>query len=216
MIPADHWMTIDNQTGYIISSSCPPGYCCTNDNCDYLYDKDSLCIEGRDHGSKLCGRCIDGYSEAINGSPCTLCDRYHFEYLLLPTAFAMIISLVLILTNTEMVQKKDKESEQPKELPNKCCQVVTSKHYRLMMKIMIFKCMVYYEQGIAQLFLSNPTKISIMAFASMFDLSVVSNTGEPDTLWCLYPGMNAKQLILLDRFICADYDHIFYWIGLCH
>ena len=180
LIPADHWMTMNNHTGAIITSACPPGYCCNTDFCDYLNDKDTLCAEGKNYESKLCGRCKVGYSEAINGS------------------FALIMALLLIVINLEKISKTYKK---PKEMSNKCWSIFTSDYYRMMMKIMVFKCLMYYEQAIAQLYLSNPTRISVMAFASMFDLSIVSNTGNPNNLWCLYDGMNAKQLILLDLFV---------------
>jgi len=74
--------------------------------------------------------------------------------------------------------------------------VLTHDYYILMMKIMIFKCTVYYQQAIAQILLSNPAQISIRSFVFIFLLSVITTIANNDKLWCLYQGMNDEEKIL--------------------
>ena len=78
---------------------------------------------------------------------------------------------------------------------------IVSDHYQLMMKIMIFNCMTYYEKGISQSLFSSPVSVFIRKLSSVFDLSVVSITGIDDNPWCFIDGMNAEHEIWLN--ICA-------------
>ena len=61
---------IENEYYTIISSLCPFYQCCQNENgCDYIYNKLSLCADGR-YKSRLCSKCKDGYSESMNTTHC--------------------------------------------------------------------------------------------------------------------------------------------------
>ena len=120
----------------------------------YIKDKQSLCAEGREYTSILCSKCIDSYSESLYSSKCVDCNGtgINFLYLVLPTIFGLFISVVLILINIEKMKKQKDKSRQ--EMPSKIMQVLRSNYYQLMIKIMIFKCILYYQQGISQLLLS--------------------------------------------------------------
>ena len=60
-----YWVGFENNN--IISSICPSGYCCSNnDKCNYIDNKNELCALNGNYKSILCGKCIDGYSESMN------------------------------------------------------------------------------------------------------------------------------------------------------
>ena len=86
-IEQDYWIgIIENEYYTMISSLCPLYQCCQNENgCDYIYDKSSLCANGRDYKTILCSKCKDGYSESMNTTQCIKCDRFiYLEYLFYP------------------------------------------------------------------------------------------------------------------------------------
>ena len=88
----------------IISSLCPLYQCCQNKNgCDYIYNKSSLCANGRDYQSKLCSLCKDGYSESMNTTQCIKCDRFiYFEFLIYPIIIALFWIGLIILTTSDL------------------------------------------------------------------------------------------------------------------
>ena len=70
-----------------------------------------------------------------------------------------------------------------------------------MINIMTFKCCLYYQQAIAQVFISNPMTVTMRSFASIFDLSLEVNSGIDDDPFCFIDGLTAKGKILLDLFV---------------
>ena len=74
----------------IISSICPPGYCCNDKNgCDYYsnyinYQNNkfsSLCAKGRDLSTALCSKCINGKYELIGTNECGKCNETNYIYI---------------------------------------------------------------------------------------------------------------------------------------
>ena len=150
IISYNYWVKV-NDNGAIISSNCPPQTCCPEANGCIYTESDELCAKGRDQTSSLCGKCIDGYSESLNGQKCVDCkEKSYYVYLLLPLGFALLTSVFLTAINTESTRKK----KTGKEFSNKISISLGSDHYRLMISIMMFKCILYYQQAIAQTLLS--------------------------------------------------------------
>merc|ERR1711933_367643 len=72
----------------------------------------------------------------------------------------------------------------------------------LMIKIMIFKNVLYYQQGVTQILSANAFKILLYPLASIFNLSIMANTAtNVEDLWCFINGLNAKEKILIDLFV---------------
>ena len=96
----DYWMGFDGNS--IISASCPSGFCCQMDECDYIEDVDSLCALHRDPESFLCGKCEDGYSESMNSKNCTDCKyQIHWWYFSIPATLAFCVTMYLLYSNRE-------------------------------------------------------------------------------------------------------------------
>ena len=203
LVETNFWMGFDddhNDGLRIISSTCPNHQCCQNriHGCDYIHDKQSLCADGRDYESVLCSKCLNGFSESLYSRKCVKCQYQEMNliYLLLPTIFAFSLSLMLIAINTERLIKKDKKRQ---EEPNKLLLVLKSDNYQLMIKIMIFKCCLYYQQAISQLLYANSFNIALQPLSSLFDLSIISNSINGSDS-CFIDGLTAKQKILFDLY----------------
>eukprot|EP01083_Nonionella_stella_P046425 124337_1 len=199
----NYWMDITDDHE-IVSASCPVDYCCENtDMCDYIHgDEELLCALNRDRTSPLCGKCKEGYSESMNSTKCVRCkSSFYFGYVLLPFLLSIVFALVLMATNTDKINKDAPKKEQPSRLK----QVLQSEYCKMMLKIMFFKCTVYYEQGITQILAANGTTIGFHSFAALFHLSVFtnSNVDNEDNLWCFVDGLDAKGKILIDLLVPA-------------
>ena len=73
-----------------------------------------------------------------------------------------------------------------------------------MLRTMILKNVLYYEQAVAQILTTSSYKVLFRGFATKFDLSittVVSGGDDDKLLWCFVDGLNAKWKILLDLLI---------------
>eukprot|EP01084_Bolivina_argentea_P157515 274480_1 len=152
----NYWMDINDDA--IISSICPSQYCVTKYKCSYSKEKEYLCALNRDYKSKLCGKCKNKYSESVNSTKCVKCkDGHNLQYLLFPITLSLVLSVILIITNAKKLKKK-KKSATRNEIP-KICQVLQSEYFKSMVIIMIFKNIMYYEQGISQILLSAPMPI---------------------------------------------------------
>ena len=98
-------MSIDGDGG-IAASDCPNRYCCQfADGCDFVADSESLCALHRDPTAPLCGKCEEGFSELLGTVNCGLCDRDHWEYLVLPVVIAVAFSIYLLCFDKSAVAK---------------------------------------------------------------------------------------------------------------
>eukprot|EP01084_Bolivina_argentea_P152182 265507_1 len=218
MITKDYWMKFEGDT--MVSAGCPSGLCCQKSSgCDYLSnDKSILCAANRDHESMLCGKCMDGYSESMNSSQCVKCDKqFYILYLLYPIGISILFFIFITATNTDPVHFKPNLKKSRKELTIK--EMMSDKYMRLMMKIMISKNILYYLQGIAQLLSTGTTTILFASFATIFNLSIISNSGSNDSEpWCFINGLTAWQKILMDLLVpifVTLWILLLYSISLC-
>eukprot|EP01084_Bolivina_argentea_P318225 551835_1 len=112
-----------NAGTHIISSRCPYGYCCTEQNgCNYLRNhynnnKSTLCSKHRDPDVFLCGACMPLYSESMSSTNCTKCDSIiSYEWLVYTFALSLIISLFLIISKLKKTKNiNNKKSKQTKK-----------------------------------------------------------------------------------------------------
>merc|ERR1719474_923945 len=134
----------------IVSAVCVNGYCCqSSGDCNYIDDVDTegvLCAKYRDSDSMLCSECDEGLSESVNSWQCMDCKgETHWEFLALPAGIAVVMSLFIILTNTD----KEEDSEHDKKEDQKNggfwdnIRHEDNKH----MVASLAKVTVYYEQG---------------------------------------------------------------------
>eukprot|EP01083_Nonionella_stella_P098536 277138_1 len=189
LVSENHWVGFDDDHN-IISSICPPSYCCTNRNkCDYA-NKDELCAANRDYNSPLCSKCITGYSESMNGTTCVKCKTsYNFVYLLL--AFAVSLAGSLLVLRSDKI-RHDLEDMNGNPLDNAL--QLRGGYLKLMIKIMAFKCFLYYEQAISEIVTSaGPLHL----VPSLINLSIITTLQD----MCFVSGSTAKQKILMDLMI---------------
>eukprot|EP01084_Bolivina_argentea_P002505 4628_1 len=210
LISKNHWMGINEQDA-IISAACLSGYCCIKDNCDYIDDKTALCALNRDYESILCGKCTKGYSESLYSTKCVKCKRkYYFEHLLLPFFIALLISLFLMVSNTnELIitkSKSDDSHDSNKKVAEKIKKLWKNPYFKLMIQILILKNILYFEQAVAQVLVTSPFTVLFTSFASIFNLSLasmVNDDEDEDGLFCFIDGLNGKGKILVDLFMPA-------------
>eukprot|EP01083_Nonionella_stella_P008944 25907_1 len=206
LVAEGHWVGFDSSHS-IISSICPPSYCCTKPNkCDYE-KKEELCALHRDPDSVLCSSCLEGYSESMNSINCVRCNTsYAFEFLLMPMLLALCLSVIVM--KTDNVRKNEKEDAYLNPFMSRF------RYMRVMITIMISKCILYYEQSISEIvFKLTP----FSHFSSIFNLSVIANSFASDSNgMCFMDGLNAKQKILMDLMvpvamilICASFYCVF-------
>ena len=211
-VSENYWMGFDGDT--IVSANCPSGYCCTPTNnntdqeCNFIWEKDQLCALNRDYKSPLCGRCIDGYSESMNSTKCVKCDKIRWYYVFLPFGLSLIWTAYLILFNTKKVQQDGKESEDEvvQDTENGRCmairKLVKNRAFVLMMKTIFAVNIMYYEQAISQILVSGSFELVFAAFSSVFNMEIVTgNAKNEDKLWCFVDGLTAKGKILIDLII---------------
>merc|ERR1712228_152826 len=156
----------------------------------------------RDDQSILCGKCIDGYSESINTTKCVKCRReFDFRYLWLPILISFAVTAFIMFTSSDDIEDT---CNSPKEYTNKIKRAFSENYFKLMLKTMILKNALYYEQGLAQVSAVFPFEILFTSFASMFNLSTTFAQGfAGDKPMCFINGLNAKQKILVDLLIPA-------------
>ena len=96
-ITYNHWMSIIEEDGLIIASDCPNRYCCQRANgCDYIDNSEDLCALHRDLMVPLCGKCENGYSELLGTENCGICDRNHYEWLIIPGVLCAAFCVYLL------------------------------------------------------------------------------------------------------------------------
>eukprot|EP01083_Nonionella_stella_P146563 461143_1 len=101
-IDFNYWMNFDIQSNAFISSYCPSGYCCLQQNgCFYDNASVGLCALNRNASIPLCGGCNDGFVEVFGNTNCMKCADNHYEYLLLPIFLALLYVIALAHLNTD-------------------------------------------------------------------------------------------------------------------
>eukprot|EP01084_Bolivina_argentea_P037812 69927_1 len=210
-IQQDYWMDFRAET--IISSVCPSRQCCHANNCDYIYNKDSLCAKGRKYESRLCSECKDKYTESMNNAHCIYCPRtIYLEYLLYPLLIATFWTLLLSITTSDRIQvsavynvKHDHEivslqsskrsfSEQ---IQDKFERILSEHYLILMIKTLWTRNLLYYEQGLSQILSQGSYTVLFGISTQIFNLSMTTNAGG-DKGWCFVNGLRAKGKILLN------------------
>ena len=94
---------------------------------DFIYNKSSLCVVGRDHKSKLFSKQKYGYCESLNTSGGIQCDRFISpKYLFYPIMIAILwIGLIFLTTSDFIHNQKSPRKERKMEERNKkkriCC-----------------------------------------------------------------------------------------------
>eukprot|EP01083_Nonionella_stella_P062972 163702_1 len=192
-IAYNHWMGFDSQHN-IVSARCSSRYCCTKrEGCDYINNKDALCTSNRNYSSVLCGQCNDEFSESITTTHCVRCDTSgSLQYLLLPLCFSFLCAMLVL-----RVDPKEHCGDGREQSQTGVKDVMRSDYFKLMVKSMLFKCVIYYEQGVSDVVIGNTISPFFALFASIFNLSPIMNTNVFGDI-CLMDGMNGKHKILMD------------------
>ena len=206
-IQSNYWMEI-SESGDIVSSLCPSSQCCQNDiYCDYINGKNSLCAEGRNYSSILCSKCMDGYSVSMNNSKCIKCtESIYYTYLLYPFGISLLWVVYITLSTSDKYKrtpsgdrtKPKKGSSCLKAVQNRIESMLSKKYFMLMLKTIINRNIMYYEQAMAQLLSQGSDTLLFSRFTQMFNLSITNTVSNNDTGWCLIKGLTSKQKILTD------------------
>eukprot|EP01084_Bolivina_argentea_P104455 187040_1 len=74
---------------------CPTGYCCNKRaGCSYHFGNDALCSKNRNNSVRMCGKCLDGYSETTSSvGNCRKCS--HWEGKVMPIIYIFIAFVVV-------------------------------------------------------------------------------------------------------------------------
>eukprot|EP01084_Bolivina_argentea_P240169 403555_1 len=199
-ISYNYWMSIDGDTGSILSALCLPDYCCSKQtSCSYIYDTTSiLCANNRNSTAMLCSSCVTGYSESLNSSGCVKCDVALNAMVLLYPMLPMAIfwSLFLLLTSSDKIKRKV-------EYTNSINKYLTNPQFVMMLKILFARNTIYYEQALSQVISSNSFDILLKTFSKIFNLSLVSYGGNVNNAKCFIDALNGKGKILVDLLMPA-------------
>eukprot|EP00485_Elphidium_margaritaceum_P015027 CAMPEP_0202729254 /NCGR_PEP_ID=MMETSP1385-20130828/186035_1 /ASSEMBLY_ACC=CAM_ASM_000861 /TAXON_ID=933848 /ORGANISM="Elphidium margaritaceum" /LENGTH=1552 /DNA_ID=CAMNT_0049395511 /DNA_START=49 /DNA_END=4707 /DNA_ORIENTATION=- len=212
----DHWMGLyhDNASSSIISALCPTRYCCQQtDGCKYNdalnHAEGVLCAKNRNSSSKLCGACNDGYSEAMNSALCVKCEGHHFEFILWPLLWSVILTLMIFYCSMESGKRNPKKSvDDKKEVvrarPKNICQaLLTHRYFQYMIRTMVLKNIFYYQQAVTQILSTSTYNVLFRDLAGYFELTMTSALfdADEDALWCFVDGLGAKGKIVFDLLI---------------
>ena len=233
----------------IVSSRCPSSYCCRQEQgCDfgnsYFFNAnnesaDRLCAKHRDPNIPLCGGCLSGYSELFGSTQCGLCDRNHFELMLLPLLFGLLITVYALLLEAEEVTSEDKDFDEAyKGDTDKgccdrikiCCSSCSSFAYTCyvtfiewigkellsIFNVIFFKLIIYFYQSISNIFLYGTINNAVLTgFAELFNLLSNPETLNADTGYCLLQNMTAKMELLLPLTVITTAIFVFSTVWLC-
>eukprot|EP01084_Bolivina_argentea_P169061 293090_1 len=197
----------DNET--IISSICPPGYCCRKQNkCNLINDTLELCSQNRDNDIPLCGGCFDGYSETYGSNGCKKCSD-NYSVLLVPIFVALVYSFVLgydgCKNREEQKQNTSLQVQSQKQQP-------TIKDDIKVLKLMLFRSIIYFLQSLyvicsqrgLQLYFSPILKTSMLEI-------FVSNNNDNQNGICFLSNLN---FFGKESFYLFVVFMIFVWLGI--
>eukprot|EP01084_Bolivina_argentea_P169689 294134_1 len=88
--------SIDPSKGLQLETAlCPTGYCCNRkQGCSYDLGNGDLCGKNRNSSVRMCGKCLDGYSETTSlVGNCRKCS--YWEGKIMPIAYIFIASLAM-------------------------------------------------------------------------------------------------------------------------
>eukprot|EP01084_Bolivina_argentea_P161621 281352_1 len=224
-IPINHWVAVRNiSTNHLITNelfgdndivfaACPIGYCCGyNKGCDFLtgmnaFDNksyatfDYLCSANRNFKYPLCGKCIDGYSEAFFTSQCMQCKQNSFIWLLYPISISIIFSIYLLISKSTSIDSSEYDLNATKSFIQKIL------HQRkqpicILIKVCILKVIIYFEQLLSLLLSINGYSLYLSIFPSLFNFTL-NNHGNNNFGVCFIKNMSAKQEILFELILIA-------------
>ena len=213
IIKQHYWMGFkDDDMSQIISAHPPAGQGCTLiQGCNYLLNKPSLCAENRNSSSIMCSECIHGYSELFLSHACGKCDKnMNHVWLFAPFGMAVFVVISVLICKSSKPHSYSEPSnsneKKPRCLCNCCRKCYENMMYALkkqeylynMIKIMVKKCILYYQQSISQIFLESDISLNLASFSAMFNLSFYDSASSTKAGigLCFFDGMTAKDEIL--------------------
>ena len=200
MISYHHWATVNTDGNKILSGNCPNGYCCDISNgCNYILD--DICASNRDSLISLCGKCKEGYSEILGSAACGKCDEHNSLWLLFPIFLSLMIAVFLIMSKSRRISKIKHNSDDPKMKNKGCFDCFGELRMKKIIKVMCKKVIIYYEQTIFVILISNKYNIILnylSSFVGLFNLSIEFETAEfGENGFCFLENLSSKDEILV-------------------
>eukprot|EP01084_Bolivina_argentea_P254585 428021_1 len=206
-------VVFENDNDTIVSASCAAGYCCSNNKgCMYTYNMkhvqhtqfhSQLCSSYREPNSILCSKCVEGYSEVFLSTTCQKCDKTRYLWLLYPFLYAVFISYYLLILYSTTKSNGNINHKVHHKTSKICMKLFypfrfIQKHQYVgeMLKIIIMKIIMYYEQCLSNVLLNGSIHISTSSVADFFNLSFYENNSNSSAYFCFVKEMTAKWEIL--------------------
>eukprot|EP01084_Bolivina_argentea_P067577 123035_1 len=209
------------QSDSILGIQCAPQHCCqlvngcpfinafdfVNDtkNVTFIAESGSVCAKNRNYSQPLCARCIDGTYEIFGTADCSECDSYNGLAIFL-MIFAAILFVIFLIYEAKI---SDHSIDYKDEIDLK---KLIKRDEIAMMMIMITKVMMYYFQGLNQIFTSKSITHSLSPILGLFDFSL-NSLSSSSAGFCMFPFISEPllEIVLGLFFIFCCLIH-FLWV----